>query len=46
MIPDNDTIVFKPADVPDLRELAPRPRKKPRRHTPPPVGWRPFGVEW
>lgn len=45
MIPDNDTIIFRPTDQPELQEID-TPEPEPRRFTPPPSDWRPFGAEW
>lgn len=45
MIPDNDTIIFRPTDQPELQEID-TPEPAPRRFTPPPSDWRPFGAEW
>lgn len=47
MIEPDDTIRFKPGDMPELEEVkAPRKRIRRRREVPEPEDWRPFGAEW
>ena len=45
MIQDDEIIIFKPEDQPELAEVhIPEPEQQPE--TPEPTDWRPFGVEW
>jgi hypothetical protein len=47
MIEPDDTIHFKPDDIPELAETqARRNRKRRKRYIPEPEDWRPFDVEW
>jgi len=42
----NNTITFRPRDVPDLPELELKDEPKEKHETPPPKDWRPIGAEW
>lgn len=47
MIEPDDTIRFKPADVPELPELQQRRQpKRQRKEIPEPTDFRPHGAEW